>query len=244
MIHQKLFPHSGNPFRERSTEIKRVEALSDAVFAFSVSLLVASLEVPQTFEELKVIVNGALPFFATVSLLFLFWYQQNVFFRHYGLNDRPTILLNLVYLAIILFYLYPLKFLFSVLLTSWTGIDLFPKASEKGQVVLSGHDFPELITLFSVGYIAIWLVVYLMHRRALKVALEPALNDYEKVYTRKEIRGAALNAWVGALALFFALVKWELLAGLTYLGIPLVLWVNQYLFKKQWRKIAIHSNKK
>jgi uncharacterized membrane protein len=33
----------------------RIEALSDAVFAFSVSLLVASLEVPQTFGELKII---------------------------------------------------------------------------------------------------------------------------------------------------------------------------------------------
>lgn len=244
MIHQKLFPQTANPFRERSAEIKRVEALSDAVFAFSVSLLVASLEVPQTFEELKIIINGALPFFATVSLLFMFWYQQNVFFRHYGLNDRTTILLNLVYLAIILFYIYPLKFLFSVLLSSWTGINLFPKATEKGLQVLTGADFPELIILFSIGYIAIWLVVYLMHRRAIHSTLEPALNEYEMAYTQKEIRGASGNAWIGVIALVFALIKWELLAGMTYLAIPLVLWINQRLFKKQLRKKGNHSNKK
>ena len=42
-------------FRYRGNEIFRIEALSDAVFAFSVSLLAASLEVPQTFHELKMV---------------------------------------------------------------------------------------------------------------------------------------------------------------------------------------------
>ena len=45
---------------------------------------------------------------------------------HYALNDLRIILINLFYLAVILFYVYPLKFLFSLLLASWTGIDLFP----------------------------------------------------------------------------------------------------------------------
>lgn len=233
MIRQKLFPKKQEDFRERGKEIKRIEALSDAVFAFSVSLLVASLEVPQTFDELKHIVNGALPFFATISLLFLFWYQQNVFFRHYGLNDRPTILLNLAYLALILFYLYPLKFLFSLLISSWTGIDLFPKATEKGLPVLSMHEFPQLIILFSIGYICLWLVVYFMHRRALHSQLEPLLNKYEEKYTQKEMRGAMLNAWIGSTALLFSLLGWELLAGLAYLAIPIVLVLNQRVFRKQ-----------
>ena len=115
MFRQKMFGSlSHELFRHRSNEIFRIEALSDAVFAFSVSLLVVSLEVPQTFTELKIIVQGAIPFFATVALLFLFWYMQYIFFRRYGLNDLTTILLNLAYLAIILFYVYPLKFLFSV----------------------------------------------------------------------------------------------------------------------------------
>jgi uncharacterized membrane protein len=142
MLRQKMFGSlSHESFRHRSNEIFRIEALSDAVFAFSVSLLVVSLEVPQTFHELKIIVQGAIPFFATVALLFLFWYMQYIFFRRYGLNDITTILLNLAYVAIILFYVYPLKFLFSVLITSWTGINLFPKAAEKGLTVLYNTGF-------------------------------------------------------------------------------------------------------
>lgn len=120
MIRKKLFRHAKKPvlFRERGKEILRIEALSDAVFAFSVSLLVVALEVPQNFEELKTILQGAVPFFATVAMIFLFWYQQYKFFRRYGLNDVGTTLLNLGYLAVILFYVYPMKFLFSLLLGS------------------------------------------------------------------------------------------------------------------------------
>ncbi len=119
MIRKKLFtPHTNENFRMRSKEIFRIEGLSDAVFAFSVSLLVMSLEVPQTFNELMHISKGVVPFLCTVSVIFILWYRQHSFFRHYGLNDLPVIVLNLVYLAVILFYVYPLKFLFSLLISS------------------------------------------------------------------------------------------------------------------------------
>ena len=39
-------------FRWRSHEITRIEGLSDAVFGFAITLLVVSLEVPKTFNEL------------------------------------------------------------------------------------------------------------------------------------------------------------------------------------------------
>ena len=168
MIRKVLFrqPNEHN-FRLRGKEIFRIEALSDAVFAFSVSLLVASLEVPQTFYELKIITKGAIPFFLTVALVFLFWYRQYIFFRRYGLNDFIIILLNLAYLAVILFYIYPLKFLFSLLISWWGGIDLFTEAKEKGLVVLSNKEFPQLIILFSIGYIFIWFINYLLHKHVL-----------------------------------------------------------------------------
>lgn len=74
MLRTALFPKNRrNQFKIRGKEIFRIEALSDAVFAFSVSILVASLEAPQTFEELIIIIKGAIPFFLTVSLVFLFW---------------------------------------------------------------------------------------------------------------------------------------------------------------------------
>lgn len=223
-------------FRNRGKDILRIEALSDAVFAFAVSLLVASLEVPQTFDELKVIIQGVVPFFATVALLFLFWYQQYMFFRRYALNDFVTILYNFSYLAIILFYLYPLKFLFSILLFSWTGIDLFPKATAHGLTVLRSEDFPDLIVLFSLGYFVIWLILFLMHQRALKKGCKPALNEYETLFTYMERRGAIMNAGIGIAAAVLAVTSPAWLAGLCYLLIPVVLFINKRIFRKQLDK--------
>jgi len=223
-------------FRHRATEILRIEALSDAVFAFSVSLLVASLEVPQTFDELLVIVYGALPFFATVAILFMLWYQQYVFFRHYGLNDFTTIVLNLLYVTVILFYLYPLKFLFSFLLAWWTGMDLFPKAF--GKTVITPEQFPKLIILFSVGYFVIWSLLYLMHKRAIVFAKELKLNSYEKLYTSREMRGAFLNAMIGVIAAVLPLINLAWLSGVCYFLIAPVLLFNGLFFNYQVRKIG------
>jgi uncharacterized membrane protein len=239
MIRKKLFPSmvDGN-FRYRGKEIQRVEGLSDAVFAFSVSLLVASLEVPQTFNELKNIAKGAIPFFATIAMIFLFWYQQYQFFRRYGLHDFTTVLLNLFYLATILFYVYPLKFLFSLLISSWCGLDLFPAATEKGLAVLSKDDFPQLIILFSVGYFLIWLIIGLMHYHVLKLASRFDFNRYELEFTRKEARGALMNAAIGLLALVLAWARLEWMAGVCYLLIPLILLLNHEWFKAHSRKLV------
>lgn len=233
MIRKKIFKLPATGFTERGTEILRIEALSDAVFAFSVSLLVAALEVPQTFEELRVILNGAIPFFATVAMIFLFWYQQYKFFRRYGLNDVGTILLNLAYLAVILFYVYPLKFLFAVLLTSWTGIDLFPHATEKGLAILQQEDFSQLIILFSTGYAVLWLLLLLMYQRALSVSKRMELTPFEVLITKKERRGAFLNVCVGIAAMLLAFAGQELLSGICYVLIPFLLLLNSRYGKQK-----------
>ncbi len=239
MLRKTLFQSAKeHNFRFRGKELFRIEALSDAVFAFSVSLLVASLEVPQTFNELKIITRGAIPFFLTVALVFLFWYQQYIFFRRYGLNDLVTILLNLAYLAVVIFYVYPLKFLFSLLISSWSGIDLFAEANEKGLVILSIEEFPQLIILFSIGYFLIWFIIYLLHRHILHLSKLFAFTPFERLLTQKEVRGALWNSFVGLIALAFAFFHFETFAGICYLFIPFILITNQYIFKAKARKLV------
>src|SRR3712207_792804 len=114
-----LSHHNEIPWR--SHEILRIEGISDAVFAFAVTLLVISLEVPRTFTELWEVMHGFLAFAVSFALLFQIWYAQHLFFRRYALQDRLTITLNAVLLFCVLFYVYPLKFLFAFLVSGFFG---------------------------------------------------------------------------------------------------------------------------
>jgi uncharacterized membrane protein len=223
-------------FKHRGHEITRIEALSDAVFAFSISLLIMSLEVPQTFKELKDILRSFLPFVATVSLVFLFWYHQNRFFRHYGINDLTIISLNAALLVMVLFYVYPLKFLFSLLFNMVMHMDFFPKATVNHEVVLTEAEFPQLVIVYSAGYAAIWLVFYLMYCHAWRARKKLALTHFEVEDTLHQKRGAMINVVIGVGGISFAWLGFPALAAICFAFIPLAMFVNKLYFKKQLLK--------
>ena len=85
----------------RKHDITRVEAFSDAVFAFALTLLVVSLDVPQSYDELIRLMAGFVPFACSFALLTWLWYEHNVFFRRYGLQDPYTVTLNAVLLFVV-----------------------------------------------------------------------------------------------------------------------------------------------
>jgi uncharacterized membrane protein len=226
-------------FKHRGHEITRIEALSDAVFAFSISLLIMSLEVPQTFKELRFILQSFLPFVATVSLVFLFWYQQYRFFRYYGMNDLTVIFLNAALLVMVLFYVYPLKFLFSLLFNMVIHVNFFRKATASGEVVMTEAEFPQLVIIYSAGYAAIWLLFYFMYRHAWKRRTGLALTAYETEDTLKQLRGAFLNVAIGVGCIIFCLANYPGLGSICFICIPVVLFFNHWYFMRQLRKRGI-----
>src|ERR1044071_6957795 len=118
--HEKQFGWEEN-FRWRAGEITRLEGFSDAVFAFAVTLLVVSLEVPHTFEELLDAMRGFAAFAICFAMLAQVWFHHYRYFRRYGLQDTFTVALNSVLLFVVLFYVYPLKFVFTMLVGQLTG---------------------------------------------------------------------------------------------------------------------------
>src|SRR4051794_8642982 len=115
MLREKLIErHSArarHEFRWRSREISRIEGLSDAVFGFAVTLLIVALEVPRTSGELLETMRGFISFALTFAILYMLWYRQFVFFRRYALDDSVTVALNGALLFVVLFFVFPLKFI-------------------------------------------------------------------------------------------------------------------------------------
>ena len=114
-------PHSSRTEHYRR-EVSRIEGFSDAVFAFAVTLLVVSLEVPHTFDELWAAMRQFFAFAICFALLFQVWWRHFNFFRRYGLEDAPTIVLTGILLFVVLFYVYPLKFVFTLVIDQLMGL--------------------------------------------------------------------------------------------------------------------------
>jgi len=177
--------------RWRGHEVTRIEALSDAVFAFAITLLIVSLEVPKDFEELLAGMRTFFPFAVCFFMLFQVWLIQNIFFRRYNLHDQWTIVLNGMLLFVVLFFVYPLKFLFS----AWMTTGFFFKEPE--QVV-------QLFQIYSSGFAAIYILFSLMYYHAYRKREELELTDSEVFETRTNIYRNMVMAGIGLLSVMIA----------------------------------------
>jgi uncharacterized membrane protein len=197
MLRDRLLHHDPvDGFRWRSHEITRVEGFSDAVFGFAVTLLIVSLEVPRTSGELLATMRGFGAFVITFLMLAGLWYSQFTFFRRYGLEDRVTVVLNLVLLFMVLFFVYPLKFLFNVILTDPRMRQTIVTAHGMELVVLPEHK-PLIFAIFGAGFAGVMVVFTLLYRHAWKKREELGLNEFELFETEHSVRRLTVASGVG-----------------------------------------------
>ena len=144
----------------------RLEGFSDAVFGFSATLLVVTLDVPQTFPDLVASLWGFLPFSLSFLALALLWSTHHAFFRRYGMADRVTIALNAILLFVIVFYVYPLKFMTTSLFE-----DVFARRPFEQSLRFRGpDDVAGMFLVYGMGFAAIFACFALLYRHAARSA--------------------------------------------------------------------------
>ena len=201
-------------FRWRSHEVSRLEGLSDAVFAFSITLLVVSLEVPRTFTELFEIMRGFVPFAVSFTMLYQIWYSQFIWFRRYGMQDTMAVVLNGVLLFVVLFYVYPLKFLFTYLLdVAMGGSGMAHLPGGRTEPMLQGTDIYAMMVVYDAGFIAVFTVFVMLYVHAWRKRDELALNADERFDTIQRLGANVCMAAVGLLSLVVVLIGGMAAAG-------------------------------
>lgn len=232
-------------FRWRGQEVSRIEGFSDAVFAFAMTLLVVSLEVPHTFTELLGTIRGFIAFGISFYLLILVWYGHYQFFRRYGLQDAITTWLNTFLLFVILFYVYPLKFLFTLLINQALlslgvpGFSLDVALPGGGTApMIEPNQVATLMIIYGAGYLAVNFLFALFYYRAYTRRHDLELNALETFDTRASLRVYLMNGGVALLSILIAALGGEAfssLAGLAYFLIMPMLTINGVINGRQRR---------
>jgi uncharacterized membrane protein len=165
----------------RRHDITRLEGFSDAVFGFALTLLVVSLEVPRSYDELMDLMGGLLSFACCFALLLWLWWEHNTFFRRYGLQDGITVLLNGGLLFMVLLYVYPLKFMFDSLFARFI-------ATRNPPVPMVLYQLANASAVYAAGFIVMMLMFVLLYTRAYMKRRELGLTELE-VFDLKALRG-------------------------------------------------------
>ena len=183
--------HDNDGFRLRGLGFSRLDGFSDVVFGFALTLLVVSLEVPKGFDELHALWAGFIPFAVSFLLLMLVWFGHYTFFRRFGTHDAGTVWLNGVLLFVVLFYVYPLKFLFR---SAFNQVGAFNDANQVREVVV----------LFSLGFFAIYFLFAALYANGYRQRKHLQLSAVEQMLTRHAILEEGGTAVVGLVVIALA----------------------------------------
>jgi uncharacterized membrane protein len=161
--------------------VTRLESFSDAVFGFALTLLVVSLDVPKTFTDLISTMRGFPAFALCFLFLALIWNGHYRYCRRYGLDDGTARFLTCVMLFLVLFYVYPLKFLFNFSITAL----LFGGGTQAAPI--TSAQLSSLLVIYGLGFAAVYLAMTLLYLHAYRLRDVLELSELEKFDTRYQI---------------------------------------------------------
>jgi len=243
-LKSKTLKDSDGTFRFRGVDNTRIEALSDGVFAIAFALLIISASMPETYNELLAFLDDLLPFAICMVLLMVIWSQHYVFFIRYGFKDATIVTINTLLLFLILFYVYPLKFLFSLL------FDMFSAMIRQDESTLNYlftevidiNQAPGLMTIYGLGAAGIFLTLAWMYFIAYRRRSLLGLTVIETFDTKSSMIANLIMASIPLLSILISLLNIHpkiafISSGMIYWIYPAVMIPFGILTNKKRKKI-------
>jgi uncharacterized membrane protein len=227
----KREPEVVKGFRIRGREVTRLESFSDTVFGFALTLLVVSLDVPKNFDELLETMRGFVAFGICFAILAGIWNHHYVFCRRFGLDDGFVRFLTCVMLFIVLLYVYPLKFLFTLFVN---GV-LYDVPAK-----LTSNQASTLFLIYGLGFAAVYLALAALNWHAYHRSAELEFSPREKFESRWEIYAMLIHAGVGLASAAVAVTfppRYIAFAGFAYFGIALLMTIHRLAARKHRRQL-------
>ena len=191
-----------NTFVIRGANPTRLETFTDAAFAFAITMLVISVgSVPKDYQELIIAIKKVPSFALSFAGVIWFWVGHRKWSRWYGLENSRTILLTFALIFIMLVYIYPLRLIFSAML-SWISGNYFPSEFN----ITKAFELTDLFVFYGIGFFALTGIVAMLYKYALSKKDEISLSNYEQIKTRAEIAHWLLASVTGLLSALFALI--------------------------------------
>lgn len=198
MAQRQTTDHYG--FRYRGGENTRIEAFTDAAFAFAVTLLmIGGGHVPADVTQLLAALRQLPGYAASFLLLCLFWYAHYLWYRRYGIEDRRSIVLSLLLVFLVLIFVYPLHMMFSAAIFTAGG-----GAGSTAFEVRAWADWRIMYEVFGIAYASMSAVILLLYLHAQSLRDQLALDSAERLVTRSGIVRWAICTGVGVASALLA----------------------------------------
>ena len=224
-------------FRWQGREVSRLEGFADAVFAFAITLLVVSLEVPRGFDGFMEVIRGFPAFIASFLTLVLFWNAHYHYFRRYGLEDAYTRWMTLMILLMVLFAVYPLKFLFGLLL---------PFGSVNAPHIETWAQLKRLYVIYGLGLGGLYSLYMALYFHALRLRRELGLSEIEVILTEAPLWNFAINVLICLISVTIAVFEWSTAGpGIIYsVLVPLFLTLNGWWHRRRVRAVRARQEQR
>ena len=196
----------------------RIDAFTDAAFAFAVTLLVAGVGGGQVTSEMLGQTVASIPSFAIgFAIIAMFWFAHVHWRSLRGAGDWRALVLTLLLVFVTLIYVVPLR-----------GMATSFASYLRGTATGTAREVATLFVAYGIGFAAMATITALLYRDALR---DGALDAERRRMALGQVWIFAILAWTGAISTVLALIPaTRLVAPFAYATLPLTVG----LFAARW----------
>ncbi|MFK7864971.1 MAG: TMEM175 family protein [Pseudohongiellaceae bacterium] len=188
----------------RGENMTRIETFVDAAFAFSFTMLVISIDqIPRSPPELLELSRDIPAFVISAAIIGAIWLAQTTWSRIFGLQDGVTVLLSLSLVVLVLIFVYPIKLMIQASVEYLSGgvwgMNLF------NDIGWANNSVASLFVYFSLGLIALSLIVISLYLNALRYRRQLVLSEFEIHFCQHACVSWIVVALVAVVSMLMAL---------------------------------------